>query len=339
MNFKLKGFSFIIVLTLILAACGNETSQSEDTENKDDTTDLKQVSVMLDWYPNAIHSYLYVAEEKGYFKDEGVDVDFQFPANPTDPLSLAASGKITVGMYYQPDVIMARAKEDIPVKSFAAVTLEPLNHIVYRSEDPIKSPKELMGKKLGFPGIPINEALVKTVVEHDGGDFDEVEMINVEFELGSSLISKQVDAVSGMFVNHEVPVLRSEGHEVDYINPVDYGVPSYYEVVAVTSDDTWEKEGESVQAFWRAAEKGYDFMVENPEEALQILLDNQDKANFPLDKVVETESLDILLPKMKNENGFGHQEKASWEETAEWLKEYGLIDELPNIDDIFVNIE
>ncbi len=58
MNFKLKGFSFIIVLTLILAACGNETSQSEDTESKDDTSNLKEVSVMLDWYPKAIHGYL-----------------------------------------------------------------------------------------------------------------------------------------------------------------------------------------------------------------------------------------------------------------------------------------
>lgn len=334
---KIKLLSFILILMLVLGACNQE--DAKETDKKEDSKDLKKVSVMLDWYPNAIHSYLYVAKEKGYFEDEGVDVDFQFPANPTDPLTLAASGKITVGMYYQPDVIMAKAQENIPIKSIAAVTLEPLNHIVYRSDDPIKSPKDLAGKKVGYPGIPLNEALVKTVVEHDGGNYDDVEMINVEFELGSSLISKQVSAASGMFVNHEVPVLRSEGHDVDFINPVDYGVPSYYEVVAVTSEDTWEKEQASVEAFWRAARKGFDFMEENPEDALQILLDNQDDANFPLDKAVETQSMDILIPKMTNEKGFGHQEKASWEETAKWLKEYDLIDDIPNLDDIFVNID
>lgn len=336
MKHKLMTLSLMLLLALTLVACG-----TSDTEDKEASTSegQKSISIMLDWYPNAVHSYLYVAKEKGYFEEENLDVEFQFPANPTDPLTLAASGKVTMGLYYQPDVIMAKANEDIPVKAVAAVVREPLNHVVYREDNPIQSPKELVDKKVGYPGIPINEALVKTIVEHDGGNYDDLEMINVEFELGSSLISEQVDAVSGMFVNHEVPLLRSQGHKVDYINPVDYGVPSYYEVVAVTSDDTWEADQEAIEAFWRAARKGFDDMVENPEEALDILLNNQDEENFPLDKEVETESMNILLPKMKSDDGFARQEKESWEATAEWLKEYDLIDELPNIDDLIIQLE
>ncbi|WP_152654556.1 ABC transporter substrate-binding protein [Oceanobacillus sp. CFH 90083] len=333
---KLSVIVRILMGFMILSACGNEEAITEDNKNANETN---TVSIMLDWYPNAVHSYLYVAEEKGYFEEEGIDVDIQFPANPTDPLTLAASGNVTMGLYYQPDVIAARANEDIPVKSVAAIVREPLNRIVYRSDDPINSPKELEGKRVGYPGIPVNEAIVKTMVEYDGGDYEKVDMINVEFELGSSLISEQVDAVSGMYVNHEVPVLRSEGYTVDFINPVDYGVPDFYEIVAVTSDETWEKEQENIEAFWRAARKGYDFMIENEEEALEFLLDYQDEVNFPLEKEIEAESLSILLPKMKSEQGFGSQEKASWEETADWLKENGVIEEIPNIEDIFVNIE
>lgn len=330
----------LLAVILILGACGNNGDDAGATESDaNDNGEGKKITVMLDWYPNAVHSYLYVAKEKGYFAEEGLDVEFQFPANPTDPLTLAASGKVTMGLYYQPDVIMAKANEDIPVKAIAAIVREPLNHVVYRSEDPIDSPKQLEGKKVGYPGIPINEALVKTIMEDDGGDYEQVEMINVEFELGSSLISEQVAAVSGMFVNHEVPLLRSQGYDVDFINPVDYGVPSYYEVVAVTGDETWEAEQANIEAFWKAARKGFDFMVDHSEEALQILLDHQDEANFPLDKAVETESLQILLPKMKSEVGFGTQEKESWEETAEWLKTYGLIEEIPAIDDMMINIE
>lgn len=331
-KFLFRSIILILVLT-IFTACSNTNNEATQAESTHDT-----VSIMLDWYPNAVHSYLYVAEEKGYFADENIDVDFQFPANPTDPLTLAASGKVTLGLYYQPDVIMAKANEDIPVKAVAAVVNEPLNHLVYNKDNPVASPKELVDKKVGYPGIPINEALVKTMVEHDGGDYDKVDLINVEFELGSSLIAEQVDAVSGMFVNHEVPLLRSEGHDVDYFNPVDYGVPSYYEVVAVTSDDTWKKDQENIEAFWRAASKGYDFMIDNPEEALEILLNNQDEANFPLNKEVETESLNILLPKMQSDNGFGFQEKESWEATAEWLKEYNLIEEVPDIDDLIIHL-
>lgn len=317
-----------LCLIFLLAACGDSTKETEEP-----------ITVMLDWYPNALHSFLYVAEEKGYFEDAGLDVEFRFPANPTDPLTLAATDKVTIGLYYQPDVIMARANEGVPIKSIASIVREPLNHLVYHSDNPINSPKELVGKKVGYPGIPINEALVKTMVEFDGGDYEQVELINVEFELGSSLISEQVDAVSGMFVNHEVPSLRSQGHELDYINPVDYGVPSYHEVVAVTSDNTWEKRQDEIIKFWHAATKAYEFMVENEEAALQILLDFQDEANFPLDKDVEMESLQILLPKMESDTSFGSQNLNSWEETANWLKSFGLIEEIPEMDDVFVNIE
>lgn len=339
MKNKLFLFSLMLILSFTLVACGGSDTENTESNEAKVSENQEKVSIMLDWYPNAVHSYLYVAQEKGYFEEENLNVEFQFPANPTDPLTLAASGKITMGLYYQPDVIMAKANEDIPVKAVAAVVREPLNHVVYRKDNPIHSPKELVDKKVGYPGIPINEALVKTIVEHDGGNYDELEMINVEFELGSSLISEQVDAVSGMFVNHEVPLLRSQGYEVDYINPVDYGVPSYYEVVAVTSDETWEENQEAIEAFWRAARKGFDYMVENPEDALDILLSNQDEANFPLDKEVETESMNILLPKMKSDDGFATQEKASWEATANWLKEYGLIDEVPNIDNLIIQLE
>ena len=280
-----------------------------------------------------------MAKEKGYFADEGLDVEFEFPANPTDPLNLAASGKVTMGLYYQPDVIMAKANEDLPVKAVAGVVKEPLNHLVYREDDAPSSPKALEGKKVGTPGIPINEALVKTMVEHDGGDYEKVDMLDVGFDLGAALTQKEATAVSGMFVNHEVPLLRHEGHKVDYFNPVDYGVPNYYEVVAVTSDHTWEKEQEEIEAFWRAAKKGFEFMDKEHEEALQILLDHQNKENFPLKKAVESESLDILLPKMKADGGFATQTKASWEDTATWLKEAGLIEDIPNIDDIFIHIE
>lgn len=332
-----KGLKWIISLCTIIvffSACNQSSDQHSDKDNKI----IEEVSIMLDWYPNAVHSYLYVAQEKGYFADENLDVEFQFPANPTDPLTLAASGQVTIGLYYQPDVIMAKANENIPIKSIAAVVREPLNHVVYREDDPIQSPGELVNKKIGYPGIPINEAIIKTMIEYDGGNYDDVEMINVEFELGSSLISEQVDAVSGMFVNHEVPLLRSQGYEVNYLNPVDHGVPNYYEIVAVTSDETWENKQETLKAFWRAAQKGYDYMVENTEESLEILLDHQDDANFPLDIEVESESLKVLLPKMHTDSSFGNQEQTSWDETAQWLKEYGLIEQLPDIDSLVVNI-
>src|SRR3954451_14786656 len=149
-------------LILLLAACGgNNAAPEEKKENQEQAgKNLKEVSIMLDWYPNAVHSYLYVAQEKGYFEEEGVAVNIQFPAGPTDPLALAAAGKVTLGLYYQPDVIMAKANKNVPIKSVAAIVQSPLNHVVLPANSSVQSPKDLEGKKVGYPGIPLNEAMV-----------------------------------------------------------------------------------------------------------------------------------------------------------------------------------
>ena len=326
-----------------LVACGGGEEQSEpETASPEpaieEDVELTEIDIMLDWYPNAVHSYLYVAQEKGYFEEEGVKVNIQFPANPTDPINLAAAGQVTLGISYQPDVVIARATQNVPVKSIGAIVRSPLNHVVFLEDSEIESPKDLEGKQVGFPGIPLNESILSTMVQNDGGNPENVQMIDVGFELGSSVVSERVDAVIGAYINHEVPVLRHNGHETRYFNPVDYGVPSYYELVVVTNDQTWETQEEEIKAFWRGATKGYEFMRENPDEALHILLTNQDEANFPLIEEVEQESLDILLPKMESEGGFGSQDAASWQETIDWMLEFDLIQESPALEDIFVNI-
>ncbi|WP_280769184.1 ABC transporter substrate-binding protein [Salipaludibacillus daqingensis] len=324
--------AFIIMLILLVGCnSNNEKVQGENGE------ELKEVQIMLDWYPNAVHSYLYVAEEMGYFEEEGLDVEIIFPTNPTDPINLAATGEVTLGITYQPDVITAR-NEDIPVVSVASIVRSPLNHIVYLNDEEIQSPKDLEGKKVGYPGIPVNEPLLETMVTEDGGDFGQVELIDVGFELGSSIVSERVDAVIGAYINHEVPVLEYQDHDVHYFNPVDYGVPSFYELVMVTNESQLEDNKPRIESFWNAAEKGYKYMKENPDDSLDILFRHEDQENFPLIREVEEDSLDILLSKMEREDEpFGSQFESSWEETINWLYEAGYIDEKPDTSDIFIN--
>jgi putative hydroxymethylpyrimidine transport system substrate-binding protein len=327
----------LFLLSLFLLVISGCSQQENAIEVKE--TDLEEMTIMLDWYPNAVHSYLYAAKNKGYFKEEGLDVEIKFPANPTDPINLAAAGKIDLGISYQPDVIMARANEDIPVKSVAAIVRSPLNHLIFLKDSPIQSPKDLEGKTVGYPGIPLNEALLETMVKADGGDPARLNTIDVGFELGSSIVSEKTDAVIGAFLNHEVPVLANQGYQTRHFNPVDYGVPNFYELVLVTNDETWNEKEDNIRAFWSAAAKGYEFMKENPDEALQILLTNQDEANFPLVEEVEQKSLEILLPKMEMDGEpFGSQSDESWQETAAWLEETGLLTEKVKPAEIFVDI-
>ncbi|WP_078555006.1 ABC transporter substrate-binding protein [Bacillus alkalicellulosilyticus] len=339
-----------LLFVITIAACGGteapvEESQSdstpeqvEDTEAVETNEELTSMDIMLDWYPNAVHSYLYAALEQGFFEEEGLDVTIRFPANPTDPINLAATGAVTLGITYQPDVIMARAM-DVPVVSIAAIVRSPLNHLMVMADSPIQTPGDLVGQSVGYPGIPVNIPILKTMVEADGGNFEEVNMVDVGFELGSSIVSERVDAVIGTYINHEYPVLKEQGHDIRYFNPIDFGVPSYYELVIVTNEETLAERKEDIEAFWRAATKGYELMKNEPAQSLDILFANQDQANFPLSRAVEDQSLEILLPKME-ENGerFGSQTEDSWQEVITWLVEAGLVDEAPSAEEIFVNI-
>ncbi|WP_227521996.1 ABC transporter substrate-binding protein [Bacillus solitudinis] len=318
---------------IMLAAC-NTTNETEELQQEteagpseveapvaEENQELQEVEVMLDWYPNAVHTFLYVAIENGYFEEEGLDVKLVFPANPTDPINLTASGAISFALSYQPDILLAQ-EQGLPVTGVAPIVRSPLNHVMFLTENGFTSPADLEGKTVGFPGIPLNEAILKTMVEEDGGDFSKVNMIDVGFELGAAITSGRADAIIGAYINHEYPVLKHEGFDISYFNPEDYGVPSYYELVLITNEDMISNNQDLVDAFWRAAEKGYEETKEHPEQSLDILLSNQDQANFPLVKEVEEESLKILLEKMESpDEPFGSQDEAHWEHVKAWLTE------------------
>ena len=145
----------LIVVTVIalglLAACGSEEELVEE--------EFVKVRLAMDWYPNANHVGLFVAEEKGYFADEKLEVDFYTPADPSTVNQTVAAGSDDFGINYQPDLLMARA-QGVSVVSIAALVQHPLNSVQTLKSSGITRPGELVGKKVGFPGIPIIEPLL-----------------------------------------------------------------------------------------------------------------------------------------------------------------------------------
>ena len=232
-------------LLMGFTACGQKTTEktaSTDSpegaqEESGASADLKEVNVVLDWYPNAVHAFIYDAIEKGYYAEEGIKVNVQFPSNTNDAMSLTAAGKAEVGIYYLPDVIMARANQDVPIRCIGALTQSDLNIILSLKEKNIQSPKDLVGKTIGYSGTELSEAMVREMMETAGVSADTVTMVDVGFDLMSSMTTGQVDATIGCMVNHEVPQMEKEGFEVNYFYPHEYGVPGSYELIFVTSDD------------------------------------------------------------------------------------------------------
>ena len=182
-------------------------------------------------------------------------------------------------------------------------------------------------------------ALIRSVMEYVGADYSDVTMIDVGFDLMSSMTTGNVDATIGCLVNHEVPQMEEEGFSVNWFDLDDYGVPTYYEGVFLANDDAIEHDSETLKAFLRASAKGFADMKANPEEALQILLANQNEENFPLSETVERKSVEVLLPMMETANeSFLSQSDECWQENIDWMLEQGLISETVALDDVRINL-
>ena len=336
-----KTLALLLALAMLaLAGCSSGGSTGDtDSASGETGEDLREISVVLDWYPNALHTFIYDAIAKGYYAEEGLKVNVQFPSNANDAMSLVAAGQAEIGLYYQQDVIIARANQDVPVKSIGAVVQAPLNIVLSLAEKDIHSPEDLVGKTIGYAGTELSEALIRSIMAYVGADSSDVEMIDVGFDLMSSMTTGNVDATIGCLVNHEVPQMEEEGFEVNYFELDDYGVPTYYEGVFLASDEMIENEPEVLSAFLRASARGFADVKNDPEGGLQTLLDNQNEENFPLSETVEQKSLETLLPLMETADApFLSQSEACWQENVDWLLEQGLIDQAPALDDLYVEL-
>jgi putative hydroxymethylpyrimidine transport system substrate-binding protein len=325
----------IRVLALLLLALPVLAACADDDDNGGESDEPIAVSVALDWFPWAQHSALYLAQEEGFFEEEGLVVDFHVPANPEDGLKLVGSGEEDFAISYQADVLLARG-EDIPVQSVAALVQHPLNGIMSLESTGISRPSDLAGKQVGYAGLPSDEALVEAVLEADGLTLEDVELVNVGFNLAPSLVSKQVDAVIGAYWVYESFQIENEsGDAVNVIPLTDWGVPDYYELVLVTSDEMEDENPETIEKFVRALQRGYEAAADDPEAAIAALLEN----NADAVEEIEDASIVLLVPFWTDEGDveFGTQTSDNWERYAEWLKANGLLADDVDSSDAFTN--
>src|SRR5215210_2926328 len=271
-----------------------------------------KITVALDWYPNANHAGLFLARERGYFADEGLDVELYTPADPTVVLQTVGAGKDTLGLSYQTDLLLARAQE-VPVVSVAALVQQPLLGIMSLRSAGITRPRDLVGKTVGYPGIPSQEAFLTTMLEADGASRDDVELVDVGFSLVPAVLSGRVDAVMGAYWTHETIVAERAGHPVDLLRVEEWGVPSYYELVVVAGETAIKEHPETIRAFLRAMQRGYAEAMIDPAAALDALA----AASPDLDRGVESEGLDLLTPAWTAGGvSIGSQDPARWDAYA-----------------------
>ena len=324
-----------IALTLLAGVFLSACTAEESTAAVIGTPVVTKVSLALDWYPNSNHAGFYVAKEKGYYRDEGLEVQIFVPANPEDVLKTVGAGRDDFGISYQAEVLLARG-EGLPVISIAALVQHPLNSVMTLKESGITSPGDLAGKKVGITGIPFEEALFSAMLEYDGINLDDVTLVNVGFDLVPALIGKKVDAIVGAYWTHESIVMELQGFALNVLRMEEWGVPDFYELVLVASEDTIANKPEVVERFLRATAKGFADAIADPQSAVDVLVD----ANPETDRALETRSIDLLATMWEDYEVdgqvFGQQTEERWENLTGWMKEQGLLKEEVDASEAFI---
>lgn len=220
--------------------------------------------LILDWFVNPDHGPIIVAEQRGYFAEAGLEVEVIPPADPADPPKLVAAGKADLAVSYQPQLHL-QVREGLPLKRVGTLVATPLNCLLVLRDGPVQSPADLKGRKVGFSVAGVEEALLAAMVKRHGLGLDDVELVNVNWSLSPSLLSRQVDAVIGAFRNFELNQLEIEGVTGRCFYPEEEGVPVYDELIYVAHAETLDED--KIARFLAATERAVIYMVNHPAES------------------------------------------------------------------------
>ncbi len=289
-----------------------------------------KLSVMLDWFVNPDHAPLVVAQEKGFFKDAGLEVTLTAPADPNDPPKLVAAGGTDLAVSYQPQLILQVA-EGLPLVRVGTLVSTPLNSVVVLRDGPVKTLKDLKGRKIGFSIAGFEDALLGAMLEKQGLSLKDVELVNVNFSLSPSLLSGQVDAVVGAFRNFELNQLEIEKQPGRAFYPEEEGVPPYDELILVAHKA--KANDPRFKRFLAAVERATLYILNHPEDSQAAFVKGRPELNDELNRRAWADT----LPRFSHSPAALDAER--YTRFAEFLKVRGLIKEVAPVDQYAVVVK
>ena len=285
----------------------------------------ESIDVMLDWFVNPDHAALIIAEQKGLFKDQGLKVNLQEPADPSMPPKLVAAGKVDFAVTYQPELIQDVA-HGLPLTRISTLIATPLNTLMVLKDGDINSLADLKGKSIGTAiSGGVSEATIGVMLENSGLSLSDVSVINVGWALSSSLASKKVDAIYGGYRNFEMHQLAMEGFEGKAFFVEEEGVPPYDELVVVANSGSVNKT--QVAKFNRALELATQYIVNHPNEAWELFKSYKKDLDTKLNQLAWKDTLARLALRP------AAYDAKRYQSYAEFLQSAGIISKLPNTND------
>ena len=319
----------MILLSLVLAV----SLYAVPAAAQEGEGELNKVTVILDYIPNTNHSGMYVALNKGYYKEEGLNVEIIEPTEGATN-SLIANGVGDFGIAYQEDVTLALAADDpLPIKTVATIIQHNTSGFVTLADSGIDSPADWEGKTYAGWGGPGENAVLRSVMEQAGADPDKLTQVIAD-GLGIESLGRACD-IMWYFEAWDNVSCELAGIDIHYIPCRDLDERlDYYTPVIVANTKTLENDPEMVRAFLRATAKGYQDCIDDPDEAAQILYSYVPDYDPEMLKI----SQEILADKyMEDTDTWGLMKAEVWDNYTAFMVEYGILDEAIPADMCFTN--
>jgi ABC-type nitrate/sulfonate/bicarbonate transport system substrate-binding protein len=285
--------------------------------------DPATVRLALDWTPNTDHTGFYVARAKGWYQAAGIDLQV-LPYASSAPETLLAAHQAECGISFQDSLTFVVAK-GAAIVSVAAILQRTASAIGVLADGPIKRPRDLDGKTYAGFGYPNEVPTIKAVIKADGGTGD--------FEV-ATLDSAAYEALYNKKADFTIPFTAWEGVEADlrgielrYFRFADYGFPEFYQVVLACDRQWLERDPDAARRFLAATVRGFEFGVEDPDAAADILV-AENPGVFDANPELPRTSQRYLVDQgyLVDESGrFGHQTLERWQAYSTFLFDEGLL--------------
>jgi putative hydroxymethylpyrimidine transport system substrate-binding protein len=295
----------------------------------DDAAPHDEATVLLDFTPNAVHAGIYATIQRGYDRAESVDLRVREPSSSTDAIKLLLAGRTDFAVLDIHDVAIARARGR-DVVCVMSIAQRPLAAVL-ATED-VARPRDLAGRRVGVTGLPSDDAVLRSIVAGDGGDPDAVDVVTIGFNAVASLVSGRVAgatafwSVEGVALDRERPGARQ--FRVD-----EFGAPSYPELVLCVSRATLQDRPALVRATVAALRRGYELALTDPESAVSDMLDAVGGASREELTAQMNVLTSVFLGPSGHPGGLDERVLRRW---ARWEARFGIVDEPPEIADMFV---
>lgn len=321
---RMKWTAPLAALLLALTACSGGTAPAatgDSNEAAGETQKLRDVSVVLDWTPNTNHTGLYAAVDQGFYEQEGLNVTILQPgAGGAD--QMVASGEVPFGVSYQESITQARV-QGVPLVSLAAVIQHNTSGFAAPADRKIKTPKDFEGKRYGGWGSPVEEAVMKSIMDQEGADVSKVENINMGDADFFTAVKRDID-FAWIFYAWTGIEAELRGEPIDMLYVKDYSDSlDYYTPVIATNEKQIADDPELVKSFMKATSEGYEYAIGHPAEAAEILV----KAVPDLDPKLVKASQEWLSPKYQDDaDQWGMQKPEVWKNYGEWMSSQKLLE-------------